>query len=875
MAARNQRFGLPFSKHRAQSATVQPVPPATSNDLRRFALGNSTQRAQTAPSMRVGYPTTNSSPLALRTIQGGKDSEMRSSMDPLIKHEVENRIYEVKAEAYIRGLLYMYGDGANQDRDYRLAMDCLEALEKRNWKKDQVIHNLLKDKDLPTYVNGKFPHLRKVSLESDLYTPYIKLLNFVTTFFRRRILNVDQAWQAAVDPNPAKSRLRSQHINQALRRDFFDTNNTPPRFSRFPDEQAELKPDICLILHRGQDAEVPPTSFHWKDIKVPIEVKRQEEIDIHGVAQVARYARAVLMEQFDRKFAFSVTLTPTECRVFHWDTVGSHVTEAIDIHDDPVLFLWVMGRLATMTPTDLGYDDHFSNAGRALSYQNLTTTLTVHDSGVRQFFDHQLPSPGAELSPSECSSASPPLVLELDTSKFLFESRSVLFNRATRVWKGVVVENTNPWTTGASRVVKQNWADDARPNEGYFYQVAKGIRGVAQISRMEECDYTSDYHSRIDDQDVIGLFGPIKVSRKETGHQSSGEGAVGQETTNTEEYRLERVLLRFVFEQEGRLLSQECDSVEVLEAVVQWVDALIALDEVGIIHRDISFGNLLLPLPDDSAEGKQATIIDLGLAHLKTESGDKQLSEQVQEPLGHPAEAGKTTDIRQSDRPHHHVTGTLPFVAHELLSQLRGPTSEGPIKHELHHDVESVIWVVIYLCMWCGGRTVQPWVKDVFKKLCSPDIREVLNEKTNLLIVWPKDLLRIGGRFAALGEFLKDFADYFKKCRDSEEPIKALEVRLLAEKHRDILKQARESAEPDAGAASLPAQPRTPPKILESSGRSTSKRTYSAVESDPLPDVEGEARLQYEAERPETPTKKRRTDAARMLGFSASRGNLA
>ncbi|KAG8948129.1 hypothetical protein FRC04_010041 [Tulasnella sp. 424] len=783
-------------------------------------------------------------------------------MGLLIKHQVENRIYEVGAQAFTRGLLYMSGNEANQDRDYDLALaeKCFEALKTRR-SDDRVIQDLLKEKDLPTYANGKFPQLRKVSLESELYTPYLKLLNFIATFFSRNISGVDEAWQLAVDPNPAMSRLRSQYTGKALRRDFFDTHDNPPNFSRFHDQHAELKPDICLILNQSEGAAEPLSNFHWKDIKVPIEIKRQEDLDNDTVVQAARHAQAVLMEQFDRKFAFGVTLTQTDCRVFHWDTVGSHVTEAIDIHKDPVLFFWTMGRLATMTPIELGYDDHFSNAGRVLSYQALTTTLTIHESKVRQFFDHRPPPPGVESNPSECPSDPPPLVLELDTSDFLFESRDVLFNRATRVWQGFVVENTNPWTTGASRVVKQNWADDARPNEGYFYQLAKGIPGIVQISRMEECDYTSDYHTRVDDKDVIGLLDAIKASREET-----------QDAANTAECYLERVLLRFVFEQGGRPLNKARNGVEVLEAVVQWVEALIALDKVGIVHRDISFGNLL-PKLDGSVEGGQAKIIDLGLAHLKPKSGDEQLSEKPREALQCPATTGeeKTPDIFRSEQAHHHVTGTLPFIACELLEQLRANvSSEGRIPHGLHYDVESIFWVVLYLCMRFGGDTVQPWALRAVATLCSLDIDAVASQKDSIMRRFPK-LLHIGGDFASLGPFLEEFARYIEKRDDINQPIDALKVRDLAVKHRDILKQVGVD-----DAVILPsAQPRGPPKSLENSRGSSLKRTYSVRESEwRMSNVEDEVRLQNEDEGLETPSKKRRLNEAGPLEFSTSNRNL-
>lgn len=122
------------------------------------------------------------------------------------------------------------------------------------------------------------------------------------------------------------------------------------------------------------------------------------------------------------------------------------------------------------------------------------------------------------------------------------------------------------------------------------------------------------------------------------------------------------------------------NSAEVLKAVVQWIDGEIstfypiacmlsdpfhlALDKVGIVHTDISSAHIL-PNLENSAEGRQATIIDRVLAHLKLRFGDEQLSDQPQEALGSPTTTRegmtKATDIRQSDRPHHQITVSKGF----------------------------------------------------------------------------------------------------------------------------------------------------------------------------------------------------------------------
>lgn len=80
------------------------------------------------------------------------------------------------------------------------------------------------------------------------------------------------------------------------------------------------------------------------------------------------------------------------------------MTKAIDIHKDSATFLQVMGCFATMTPAELGYDTHFSNAGRVLSYQkDLTTHLTIHPTPPRTYFTVPFETPTPE-----CPSTSAP-----------------------------------------------------------------------------------------------------------------------------------------------------------------------------------------------------------------------------------------------------------------------------------------------------------------------------------------------------------------------------------------------------------------------------------------------------------------------------------
>src|SRR5580693_7885522 len=100
--------------------------------------------------------------------------------------------------------------------------------------------------------------------------------------------------------------------------------------------------------------------------------------------------------------------------------------------------------------------------------------------------------------------------------------------------------------------------------------------------------------------------------------------------------------------------------------------AIVALSDVGIFHRDISTGNLMLRrLP--GPEGKiQGVLSDFDLA----------------------------VDMRDPDmigNSHLHRTGTLPFLSMSLLTQLENPMRRFP--YIVRFDLESCIYVFLWDAM--------------------------------------------------------------------------------------------------------------------------------------------------------------------------------
>ena len=107
--------------------------------------------------------------------------------------------------------------------------------------------------------------------------------------------------------------------------------------------------------------------------------------------------------------------------------------------------------------------------------------------------------------------------------------------------------------------------------------------------------------------------------------------------------------------------------------------------DAQILHRDISANNIMYTVKD----GKDwFVLIDFDLGVHVDENGH---------PLGHSSL---------------HRTGTLPFMARELISDLAGTYNTSHIniaqrQHCIRHDFESLFWV----SLWCAIRFISPAYK--------------------------------------------------------------------------------------------------------------------------------------------------------------------
>ncbi|KAG8904629.1 hypothetical protein FRC01_008668 [Tulasnella sp. 417] len=728
-------------------------------------LANSplTSRPRTPPATYpTGHPSTGDTPSHFGTLPTPAN-ETAPRVDGQILSELHNNVVLIKSQAFVQNLMYgrtgtpiaeATGPAASlssferRARDEKLAEDCLAALTHRNQNQrfNNVVQSLATDEtrriqdvmeSISSYASRQFTKLvQGIEAEKDLYNPLANLFAFISHFYRCYFnesakdgdwsVEIDKRWPPATDPKrpPAQNRI-------PLRRGYLVSYNKRFRFSPHVEDPPNLQPDIALVLFKkAKRAKLPdPGELHWKDVKVPIEVKLRDGFDANRVCQMARYARAIKLEQFDRNFSFSLLISKTKCRVFYWDASQSYVTE-IDMHKEPALFIQVIGRLASMDPQSMGYDARFSNSGRVLASesQNLATTLEVVSTAPTQFHDEQ---PETEVSNA--------VVIDLFVYRPLFEARGPLFSRFTRVWEGREVIGADS-ENGDIRVVKQNWADAERVSEAFLYEKTKELPNVARLVGSEAGSRTIDARSTWDVGDILGVYRKGQEQANLLSHLdlASDEEPFTLYKWDSDPYPFSRVLVRMVFKERGRSIFKVRDSLELLEATTQWLTGLWDLNKKEILHRDVSSGNLLLGHDMDSP----AFIIDLGLAHWSTQREDDPPTDQ--------------SNHERAAKPHHHLTGTLPFIAQELL---RARLHKRTVKHQIHHDVESVFWVLLYIVLLEEQST---HAKAALGALLSTDVLSVHDRKYFFLNggLDPDfdDCFKLEGRFKDLVRFLSRFA---------------------------------------------------------------------------------------------------------------------
>nr|GAT48504.1 predicted protein [Mycena chlorophos] len=414
------------------------------------------------------------------------------------------------------------------------------------------------------------------------------------------------------------------------------------------DGLTELKscPDISLLGTGpcGAAERELPSNCDYRHIYTPWEVKLLSALTQAVKEQLSVYAHEVIVQQPNRNFVRVPLITPKELRIVHFDRGGVHASAPFDYHkiDGAILFVKLVYLCSSLDEAEVGYD----------------TSVSWKDGS--RYIEVKAPCEWNATS-SEWRAKQRVLKLKImgDAEKPAFFRRTIR-SRGTTCW---IVQDEKKQQY---YYLKDYWMSRSRTEEWTFLKTLRGVShlGIAEMVAWQD-DIATVYRQR-DRLDTDALWGtysdlpePILVDN--------------------------RVLIRLVLKLYVGVLSNAPTAYQLLRAVRDIVRGHQAAFEMGILHRDISYNNILITLEclniaDDSRP--YAALIDFDMAQTVPSTGNVE---------------GKT--------------GTRAFQSVKVLLSEDGNYGA----HDVMDDLESVLYVLSYTCFAHGtnGKLLSSMPTDI------------------------------------------------------------------------------------------------------------------------------------------------------------------
>ncbi|GJE89840.1 hypothetical protein PsYK624_059500 [Phanerochaete sordida] len=437
-----------------------------------------------------------------------------------------------------------------------------------------------------------------------------------------------------------------------------------------------VQPDF--ILRDQSDDATKASKISWRVVLACVKVKCPRSDGPHYnagdgslrkvkniVAQAADYSRIHLAHRPFQLFSMTLLIYGSFFNVSVYDRGGVVHSQEMAMYDDNGLtdnFILVVRRmLKDLAVEELGQE------------QGVSMYSSIENDTTGDHYPRFL-VPAVANQPAENNSW-------ITTGLAVWSSYS-LIGRGTAVWR---VEHPK---TQKVYIMKSAWRHtDRRPEaEIYRYLQSKrltGTRGIADFLVGEDVSLVcADQHDRA-----------LSVNALRPSDAVLDEDII-----------LHRVVLPSV----GRPLWEFDDPEHFLRALLAIVKGIEALQKHGILHRDLSIGNVLLSA--DRREGYEAFLTDFEFARIEAIVDEHNPVTIMPLPKERtlPSEATNTR-TRSTINRGPQMTGTLQFMAIDLLRNVVSyygqlfaagtSTDAAPTistQHEVKHDLESLIWVADY-----------------------------------------------------------------------------------------------------------------------------------------------------------------------------------
>ncbi|KAJ7100260.1 hypothetical protein B0H15DRAFT_927750 [Mycena belliarum] len=496
---------------------------------------------------------------------------------------------------------------------------------------------------------------------------------------------------AALDDATDMSRPLINHLQQVV--SGFPESNKPIiadtrnfRFTSLDEGGRYTTPDITASRPRITSA---PVKWDWPQAGTVVELKyktdffepdgslKTSEESRKNLRELAKSARSLLVGSGSCVVYVVSVFARRMARIFRFDRAGFRASSAFDWTKDtrvfPKFFLRLYNPVKPNTdmcgaddtrsiPTPAEKRDMYSALCRHSFYQQHFSLSDATDAslwirGVRFRTDA---NNEVVSEPVKCFTIGPAL-----------SSSDGLFDRATLVYRVILAEDVGS-KSPTIYVLKDSWRQRCRRPEVDFYDV------IAKHCELNKID-----------MDGIGMakcHGSVDLSIVTSGLVPGHDPAFHSTCSKIDNADLERCHMRTLLTPVGVPLNTFKSSKDFARALLTAIEHHEIANAAGVLHRDVSEGNVLLQETCNTVGTSKAFLVDWDYAEF-TPTGLHNFNKWF------PDREEATKGYESIEKSLKDLTGTQPFLAIELMEE---PT----VRHEAHHDLESFYW----LFLWCIFR---------------------------------------------------------------------------------------------------------------------------------------------------------------------------
>ncbi|KAJ7171648.1 hypothetical protein C8R43DRAFT_1120036 [Mycena crocata] len=458
------------------------------------------------------------------------------------------------------------------------------------------------------------------------------------------------------------------------------------QFSAVDEGDHHTKPDVTL----SRPGLKKPQQWRWHVAGTVIELKWETDIfdesgninesaaSKHALVQLAKSARSLLVASGSCSVFVTAVFARDQTRILRFDHTGFtassvfHWTEQVDVFPTFFYLLYNGARPGRM----YGQDDTISVPSKkekhlaylALCKNPLYTNIFTQEAATR----HSLWITAVRFDIVDGRRVSN--IVRCFTIGPELSHSDGLFSRATHVYR-VLLEDEMKNDKPTVYALKDVWRQGCRRPETDFYAV------IAQYCKTQGIN--------MDDEGMAQCRGSIDLSLAShvTDAKLKWDPTIHKTcSTKSKDPKFERLHTRSLLTPVGRFLRTFSSTKELAEALHRAIMHHETAVKAGVLHRDVSEGNVLFE--EVAQEGKSAKgfLVDYDYAEF-TEKGLAAFNEMF------PERAKADRLYENIEKSLKDITGTPQFMAIEVM-KADANTTHGP-----HHDLESFYWLLVWMIL--------------------------------------------------------------------------------------------------------------------------------------------------------------------------------